>query len=292
MDYWDSLERHTALDDFWMSHPLVRRRINERVSGDPEVWTTTWLRDRLRERLPGRLPLARTASVGCGIGNFERDMVRQGVVEHIVGLDISQVCIERATGLAREAGSLPRITYQCRDAREWLRAARGLDAVFFHASLHHFDRLDELLGLVRASLAPDGVLFLDEYVGPARDEWRARDLLLHNLFYYLLPRSVRRVGVVRAPVNREDPTEAVCSSGIVAAVEAGFEVLDRRDYGGNLLWITYANLRRPGQDGGPCREEFDRAISFLLDVEDVLLRHPGISRCRSHHTALLARPRR
>ncbi len=285
MSYWDSLDRHTVLDDLWMSHPRVRERINRRVSGDPAVWPTTWM----KERLLGRLPLRRAVSIGCGIGHFERDMVRQGIVEEIVGLDVSPSCIQKAAELAREAGYESRITYECRDAREWLRTADRLDAVFFHASMHHFDRLAELMELVRASLQPDGILYIDEYIGPANDEWRLRDLLLHNVLYYFLPRSVRRVGRIRAPINDEDPTEGVESSRIVRALEAEFEILERRDCGGNLLWILYPNLRRPSQGADPA--EFEESVSFLLDVEDVLLAHPRLTRTTSHFAAILARPR-
>ena len=285
MSYWDSLGHHIDLDDLWMSHPRVRERINRRVSGDPTVWPTTWMKGRLLDRLP----LRRAVSLGCGIGNFERDMVRQEIVDEIVGLDVSPLCIEKAVELAREAGYQSRITYECGDAREWLRTARDLDAVFFHASLHHLDRLPELMGLIQASLRPGGILYIDEYIGPANHEWRVRDLLLHNTLYYLLPKSVRRVGRIRAPINADDPTEGVESSGIVPAIEAGFEILERRDYGGNLLWILYPNLRRPSQGADPV--EFEEAVSFLLDVEDVLLAHPRLTRTRSHFTVILARPR-
>lgn len=285
MSYWDSIDRHTVLDDLWLSHPRVRERLNRRIAGDPAVWPTTWLKERLR----GRLPLHRAASLGCGIGNFERDLVSQGIVEEIVGLDLSPTCIETAVGLAREAGAETRISYECRDGRDWLRTARDLDAIFFHASLHHFDRLPELMELVRASLKPGGILYIDEYVGPANNEWRLRDLLLHNVLYYLLPRSVRRVGRIRAPINDEDPTEGVESSRIVPVLEESFEILERRDYGGNLLWILYPNLRRPSQGADP--GDFEKAVAFLLDAEDLLLAHPRLTRTRSHFTVILARPR-
>jgi SAM-dependent methyltransferase len=287
LTYWDSIERHTVLDDLWMSHPRVRERINLRVSGDPGTWTTTWMKSRLQPLLP----LGRAVSIGCGVGGFERDMVRQGIVSSITGLDLSETCIRKAVELAREAGYGSQIHYESRDAREWLRTASDLDAVFFHASLHHLDRLDELMGLVRRSLRPGGVLFLDEYVGPSRHEWRLRDLVLHNALYYLLPKSVRRVGRIRAPINHEDPTEAVCSSEIERAVAAHFDIRERRDYGGNLLWILYPNLRRPNQTPGSVPEDFEEAVGFLLDAEDVLLRHPRLTRSRSHFTVILAQPR-
>ena len=105
-----------------------------------------------------------------------------------------------------------RIEYRCADAWKELEAARDLDAIFFHASLHHFDRLDEMARLLRRALRPGGLLYLDEYVGPSRDEWGLGDEINWNWHYYHLPKSVRRVGRIRPPINFEDPTEAIASS--------------------------------------------------------------------------------
>jgi len=164
--------------------------------------------------------------------------------------------------------------------------------VFFHASLHHFDRLSELLGLVRRALRPDGLLYLDEYVGPSMHEWGPRLLLLPNLLYYLLPKSLRRPRLVRTPINREDPTEAVCAGEILDAVSEHFRVLDRRDYGGDLLALMYPNFRRPGQGPeAPTREVLEDAVRFLLDCEELLARYPAITRSRPYHTVLVGTPR-
>ena len=282
--YWDTLRHHTDLDEIWLSHPLVRARVNLRISGDPNVWPTAWLASRLRDQLP----LGRTASIGCGIGNFERGAVSQGLVTQIIGIDSSPSCIEEARSHSRDSG-FAGITYYCGDAREWLKGKTGLDGVFFQQSLHHFDRLDDLFRLVAAALRPGGLLYLDEYVGPARHEWRRRDLLLHNLAYRLLPGRVRRAGLVRAPINRDDPTEAINSSEILTSLERHFEILERRDYGGNLLSVIYPNLRRPSDSPGSPPEEFDRAITFLLDLEEWCLRHAKLTGSKPYCTIVIAR---
>ena len=170
--------------------------------------------------------------------------------------------------LFRSAG---RIRYVHADARELLEGARGMDAIFFHASLHHFDRLDSLLAAVRRALAPRGVLYLDEYVGPSRDEWTWRHLLAWNAVYRSLPASVRRTKIVRRPINVEDPTEAVASSGILAAVGKHLRVIAQRGYGGNLLEPIYPSLLRPNQPGGPDAAVFDACVAMLLAREDRLL---------------------
>ena len=138
VNYWDSIEAHSRVEEIWASHPLVRARINLRVSGDPHVWTTTWLAGQLAQRPRIR----RAVSVGCGMGELERDLVGKDLLDEITGIEIAPVCVREASRAAREAGLEGRIRYVCGDAWRELESMRGLDAIFFHASLHHFDRLD------------------------------------------------------------------------------------------------------------------------------------------------------
>lgn len=282
VNYWDSVAAHSRIEEIWASHPLVRERINARISGDPNTWTTTWLKGRLR----GSPRLVNTLSIGCGMGNLERDLVRLDLVERIVGVEIAPVCVAEATRAAAEAGQSERIVYRCADAWDEIARARDLDAVFFHASLHHFDRLDEMAVLLRRALKPGGLLYLDEYVGPSRDEWRLTHELRWNWHYYHLPPSVRRVGRIRPPINDDDPTEAVASSEIRPAVARHFSTVEEHGYGGNLLSIIYGNLRRPTETPPSPRADFDAAVGRLLDAEDVLLRRGE----PSYHAVFLAWP--
>jgi SAM-dependent methyltransferase len=268
--YWADL-RNFAWDELWMNHPLVRERINRRVTGDPALWPIQWL----PTVVPGRTPFRRALNVGCGVGHLEASLLQHGIVSGVTGIDTSETAIEEARRLAAGAGLGDRVRFVAADARAYVREARGLDAVFFHASLHHFDRLPELLGLVRQALAPRGVLYLDEYVGPARDEWTWRQVLSWNAVYRTLPAAVRRTRVIRRPINRDDPTEAIASSGILPAVLEHFRILARRDYGGDLLAVIYPSLLRPDQPGGPSPELFAGVVASLLDREERLLARGG-----------------
>ena len=264
--YWADLRSH-AWDELWMNHPLVRERINRRVTGDPSLWPIQWLAG----VVPDRVPFPQALNVGCGLGHLERSLVEHGLVTHVTGIDSSATAVEEARRSAETAGVGGRLEFVVADAWRYLRECDPFDAIFFHASLHHFDRLPELLGLVRRALKPRGILYVDEYVGPARDEWSWRHLLRWNLVYRRLPAAVRRTRIIRRPINREDPTEAIASSGILPAVSAHFRVLARRDYGGNLLAPIYPSLLRPDQPGGPPADLFDRAVRELLDREERLL---------------------
>ncbi len=280
VNYWDSVEAHSQIEEIWGNHPLVRARINQRISGDPDTWTTTWLKGRLQ----GMPRLRETVSIGCGMGQLERDLVRLDLVDRVTGIELSPVCVAEASRAAAEAGLGARIVYRCADAWEELPRLRDLDAIFFHAAIHHFDRLDELAVLLRGALKPRGLLYLDEYVGPSRDEWTLLDELRWNWHYYHLPKSVRRVGRIRPPIKLEDPTEAVASSKILPAIAREFDLLEQRDYGGNLLSVIYANLHRPTGNPASPPADFDAAIARLLDAEDRLLRAGH----RSYNTVVLA----
>jgi SAM-dependent methyltransferase len=260
----------------------VRARANRRVTGDPAKWPV----ECLPEVVAGRLPFRRALSIGCGVGNLERSLVELSLADRVTGIDTSEEALDQARRAAAAAGWSERIEYSLADAWRRLPEERGLDAVFFHSSLHHFDRLPELLGLVRGALAPGGILYLDEYVGPARDEWTWRHLARWNRIYWSLPRAVRRTRVIRRPINRSDPTEAIASSGILPAVARHFRVLARRDYGGNLLAPIYPSLARPGTPGGPTPAIFDAAVERLLAAEERLLESEA-----GYNTVVVAEPR-
>lgn len=247
VSYWDEIAHHTDTSEIWMAHPLVRAAINRRITGDPNTWP---LPELLRDR-----HFATGLSIGCGTGGLERSL--RGVVGDMTGIDASEAVLDEARRLA------PEIRYVAADAREFL-LGKTFDVIFFHQSLHHFDRLDELMTIVANALAPKGMLYLDEYIGPSRQEWTFSKLLGPNLVYRMLPRGTRRAKIVRAPINREDPTEAIRSSEIVPAVEAQFTILQRHNYGGHLLALLYPNMNRSAP-------RFDEAVRQMIAYEETTL---------------------
>lgn len=265
-NYWSDPEKH-GWDGIWMNHPAVRAWVNRRVTGNPSLWPI----HSMRLAIPERLPFGRALSIGSGLGNFERALVELDVAASVTGIDLSPEVLVEAERRAAEAGMSGRIRYVAADARAYLEGARDLDAICFHASLHHFDRVGELLDLVRKALEPRGILYLDEYVGPSRHEWTWRHLLEWNARYRSLPSAVRRTHVIRPPVSELDPTEAIASSDILPEVGRRFRVRHRRDYGGNLLSAIYPSLLRPDQPGGPAAAVYDRSVERLLAAEEALL---------------------
>lgn len=277
--YWDDVGNHegsTRLSALWLAHPRVRAAVNEAVTGDPNVWPLEWFSELFSERMP----LERGAVIGCGTGNLERDLRRKQVCTHIDAIDVGEHVVRHAMETAqREA--LRGIDYHVGDGVEFLRSNPAqFDAVFFHGSLHHL-RVTDALSSAGIALKENGILYLDEYVGPSMSEFGVRTLLLPNLVYYsCVPRALRRPRLVRTPTNPSDPTEMLESSRIMRETKRLFRVLQVRGYGGNLLGLIFPNLRHEGS------VTTDATLSRLIAVERWLRRIR-----RSHYAVIIAQPR-
>lgn len=288
MSCWEDVGRYLATDTFWMADPRIRRRIGKLVAGDPDVgYPITWLLRRMKHELP----YDRVLSIGCGTGPAERHLIAEGASNRITAIDVSANAIAHARGAAAETGFGDRVRYEVADAHAFLAGNGTWNAVFFHASLHHLDRLPELFALIDAKLEPGGVLYFDEYIGPSRDEWNWMRMAVPNLLYFSLPRSVRRTRIIRPPVTAEDPTEQIRASQIAPLVRERFAILEWRNYGGNFLSLIYPSLRRPTAGDVAAERADARALDRLFRAEDFLLRHPRLPGARSFHAAVIARKR-
>ena len=101
--------------------------------------------------------------------------------------------------------------------------------------MHHMSDPAALLDRIVPALRDGGLLFLDDYVGPSRDEWTTEHLLHANRAYAALPEGWRTVESLPAPYDASDPSEMIRSSAILPAVRERFEILWHRPYWGNLL---------------------------------------------------------
>lgn len=236
--FWGRAFDHGGLRT-WMSEEAVRRYINQSVTGSPDVWPIEWL----QTRVPS--PFASAVSLGCGEGVLERDLVSKGLCASILGIDISDAALKLA-----EARALPGIRYQQADLNALELPVAAFDAAFFHQSLHHVEDLDRCLSVTAAALRPGGLIYFDEYVGPSRGEWSAPHIREASELFTQLPAPVKRSRRLKLPIDWRDPTEAVRSSEILAAVSRHFRVIERRDYGGNFLSVIHPHLRLDHLEAG------------------------------------------
>ena len=260
----------------WMAEPASRRAINTRVTGSPTVWPIEWL----AAKFPS---LGSAVSLGCGDGALERDLASKRLCTRILGLDLSEAALKRASVLASGEPSLAMISYARADLNDLLLPVGEFDAAFFHHSLHHVERLEECLACVSAALKPGGLLYLDEYVGPSRSEWNHALMERAQHLFDRLPPHVKRRGQLQLPVDWKDPTEAVRSAEILEATSEYFTFEELRPYGGNLMAVIHPHLRFDKVSD----PERDLLLQQILSEEEVLLGEGVSSFC----VVGLARPR-
>lgn len=260
-EFWDAGAPGEPEDRYWGAQPLVRRAINRRVTGDPNLWPMEWFAKNYAPK-----PLELGLSVGCGTGLLERDLFAKGVCARVEGVDFSPESIAEARRGAEEAGLASSLDYRLADINAIRLPRARYDIVFFHGSLHHIRNVEGVMEEVRGALRPGGLLFLDEYMGPSRSEWSDAQWGFARSAFDALPPELKNRAELAIPLPMDDPSESVRSSAILPAARRLFEIVEDRPYGGNILWFVF-----PCMDIARLREDETRALSRLIALEDHLL---------------------
>lgn len=230
--FWDKEVSGAAVHiSNWMGNPTVREYINASI-GTPErpIWPMDWLAARVEGRR-----FNRALSIGCGAGALERDLIRRDLCVSVDAFDGSLASLAIARQEAQRAGMASRIRYFTADFNRPAFPRARYDFVLAHQAMHHVGKLEKLMRAVLHALTPDGLFYLDEYVGPSRHEWTEERYARQRSVFTMLPREGKFVDVLPFPVVPHDPSEAIRSNEILPQLAIGFEVIGFRGYGGNLL---------------------------------------------------------
>ena len=183
----------------WLELPAIRAHINQCVSGDPEQ---NWVSYVLARHLRARLPLARCLSLGCGSGDLERELSGLDAYVRCDAFDLAPGAIRLAQKLAAEQG-IDNVSYAVADVNKVDLAPTSYDAVWIDMALHHFDRLEHVCEQIARALTPGGLLVVNEYIGPDRFQFPARQKEVINRCLDLIPRHLR-LGVPEFVADEND----------------------------------------------------------------------------------------
>ncbi len=271
--YWD--RQNVAPEEdvrYWLGVLPIRQDVNRRLSGDPETLGIRHFLDSFSDRWP----LARALSVGCGAGELERGVVGLGAVASMDGIDVSSSSLDLARQLAAEEGLEQRIAYFESDALSWLERKiaedDGYDLIFFHGCLHHFEALEPIIDATARLLhkQPGSMFFIDEYIGPSRNEWTEETLGYAAGLFGRIPPQYRRTPHVWPPIAMEDPTEMIRSSEIESVVRQRLDVQRYWPYFGNVMMPLVNAIRGSALDVPEVAAVLTEAMSleaFLAERE-------------------------
>ncbi len=183
------------------------------------------------------------------------------------------------------AGRVPeplrdRIAFQLGTLDRW-EPPEPLGAAVCRSFLHRREDLEEVLDRLVEILAPGGLLFVEDFVGPARFQWTDAQLgainrLLARLPDELLTDLTAEDGRRKRSVERPDLAgwiaangkEAVRSDEILPLLDARFERVETSFYGGAVFHQLFSRIM--GNFAG--RPEL---VGVLMEV-DALLTDAGV----------------
>ncbi|MEO8054190.1 MAG: class I SAM-dependent methyltransferase [Acidobacteriota bacterium] len=255
----------------WLDSALVLEEIvQKKQTGSP---TTNWLVG-LIERL--RIPKeARWLSLGCGAAGTEIWIAKLGLAGSIDARDASPAALETARRACAAEG-VGNVTFDTIDLNEAHLPRGPFDVVLMNMSLHHVRELDRLLGRVAAALKPGGFLLANEFVGARQFQFPGAQLGVVRDLLAALPERLRDDGSGSPKAsyhsfplehwNLHDPSEAVRSDQILAAVARRFEIVFRANYGGTILALLLEHIVQNFSAERPGDVELLRLLGAFEDV--------------------------
>lgn len=261
----------------WWIVPAVRARWNEKISGDPNRSYESYV---VEKYLRGRTGLA-LLSLGSGVCSHELAFATHSEFESVRCVDIAATLLHQAAGVAQERG-LTNMQFEVADIDTLVFGTDCYDAVLFHSALHHFRDVPSILSKIRTALRPDGLLIINDYVGPNRLQWLPAQLKESNrILRAELPATYRRrfgvdwlktavsgPGLLRMIVS--DPSEAVDSEQIIPELQRHFTAMEECAVGGNLLALVLKDIAHNFLDNS---SETQALLQRLFDLEDQFLQH-------------------
>ncbi len=255
-----------ALPEFarsnWWEHPAIVRYVNGRICGLPLEGMMAGDVVLLSRLLDGGTA-KRGVSVGCGVASKELVLLRRGLVEHFDLYEISDARIRQATKAAKEHGLADRITWHNGPADFESFDGGGYDLVYWNNSLHHMLDTRQALTWSREALSAEGLLYVNDFVGPDRMQWPDEMLVAATRVREALPARLLQTPEGRdlpTEVTRPDPealaamdpTECADSAAILPAIADLFEDATVKPTGGVVYHLALKGiLERLGPNATP-----------------------------------------
>lgn len=256
----------------WWIIPSVRKRWNTLITGDENVSYEQYLCNTHFKNIEN----IDIISIGSGVCSHELEIAKLQPSWNIDCFDFSEKLLSKAQNIAKE-NNIKNINFFAEDVKKYDFTGKKYDIIFFHASLHHFDRMEDFfLQSILPLIKDDGYLVINEFVGADRLQYSAKQIKAINQLLYSIPKKYRKIyktnlyknkyygsGLLRMYIS--DPSECVDSSKINPNIRKYFNTEIEKPYGGNLLMSALKDI---SHHFITTDQDKEKVLQELFELED------------------------
>lgn len=260
----------------WSIIPKLQERWNTIISGDPKIEYQTFVVEKVLKNTSN----LKLLSIGSGKCKHEFKFAAYNNFKEIVCIDISEKLINEAKKYAKMNG-YNNMRFEVQNLYNYEIKENSYDIILFHASLHHFKNIDHLLGTkLKKTLKKNGLLIINEYVGPNRIQYPKHQIKQINETLKVIPKKFRQRYKLNVYKNKvygsgllrmiiADPSECVNSESIRPSLHKFYDVKHEVNLGGNLLMPILKDLSHHFLENTKEKED---VLNNLFKAEDEYLK--------------------
>lgn len=252
-------------DKYWNDLLQVVKYKNKLSTGNENV---NWIED-IENKFKEYIPFENVLIVGCGNGWLERQLSDMKIGINFDAFDLSEKYIQEAENLKGDR----LINYFIDDINDLQKLeSKKYDAIFNFAILHHATEIDNAMKKLSLSLKPDGLIFNEEYIGPARNQYSDKHLEMMLNVMSDLPEQFRSSHSLRPALEnfRVEPSEAIHSDLVVSTFKKYFDMVYERNMNGGIAYMLLWNNIEQFENSND--SEAQKWLEYLLEKDYDLTR--------------------
>lgn len=214
-------------------------------------------------------------SLGCGEGRMERPLLKEGICEHVTGIDVADEALAAARSIAAEEGL--NAEYQRQDMNFLDLKDQKFDLIVAQTSLHHIVHLENVAEKIYNALTDDGILYIHDYIGENQHQYLEKRMDISNSVIQRLPSQFRynriynrQLGLVarRAPGTLISPFESIRAAEIPGIFKSKFKVVDLHESGSIIHLIVPPGTRAAYAESEVATSLFETIMTFDQTLVD------------------------
>lgn len=234
--FWDETETAASIE-YWWNNKIIREIIQKEITGDASLsWYTKTIHDRIT-------PFGRILCFGDGHGMATEAHLTKKDTTEIIYLNISKGEGERFYHKMKELNIGIPCSFIKADANTFDYSSLGLfDTIIDVGAFHHFENFEHIFPQLNNLLQPDGIMYVDEYVGLSKLGFEQSIIDILNNWLVTLPESLianrkplYQKDFARLWKRSNDPSEGIRSGDLDRMLRENFCLVEAASFGGTLL---------------------------------------------------------